>query len=459
MLTLFDHDRRLGRREFLQIGALGGLAFPSLLRAQDPPAHALTKGKSVIFLFMHGGPSQTETFDPKMSAPSEIRSQTGEIATRLPGVTFGSTFPKLAELADRFAIVRSFVTGDSIHNIKPIVCKDTLNANIGSLYSRVVGVNHRNGMPTNAALYPSSVDPTTRPATMNFGEFGSTGTLGKAYAPFVAGGDGPFQQNMRLNMPRELLADRRSLLQAFDKMRASIDISGAMTAFENQQVQALQTILGNVADAFDLGKEHPRVVARYDTAPLVRPDQINKKWKNYNNYVDNAKSLGKLLLLARRLCEAGCGFVTVTTNFVWDMHADQNNADVVEGMKYMAPPFDHAVSAFLEDVHARGLSDDILLVACGEMGRTPKVNARGGRDHWGRIAPLLLAGGGLKMGQVIGQSDRYAGEPASRPYRIPHLVATIMNTLFDTGQVRVTDGLPRDLISTISDGEPIAELI
>src|SRR5258707_14884802 len=135
--------------------------------------------------------------------------------------------------------------------------------------------------------------------------------------------------------------------------------------------QALNTILGGVADAFDLSKEHPAVVERYDTAPLVRPENIDKKWKNYNNYVDNAKSLGRLLLLARRLCERGAGFVTVTTNFVWDMHADENNAPCAEGMRYMAPPLDHAVSAFIEDLAARGLTDRILLVACGEMGRTP----------------------------------------------------------------------------------------
>src|SRR5207247_5496439 len=119
---------------------------------------------------------------------------------------------------------------------------------------------------------------------------------------------------------------------------------------------------GGVADAFDLGKEDPKIVARYDTAPLVRPENIDKKWKNYNNYVDNAKTLGKLLLLARRLCERGCGFVTVTTNFVWAMHSDVNNAGVEEGMRYMGLPLDYAVSAFIDDVEARGLMDDILLV-------------------------------------------------------------------------------------------------
>jgi uncharacterized protein (DUF1501 family) len=188
---------------------------------------------------------------------------------------------------------------------------------------------------------------------------------------------------------------------------------------------------------------------------LVSPEQISRKWNNYPHYVDNAKSLGKLLLLARRLCERGCGFVTVTTNFVWDMHADVNNATVQEGMEYLGGPLDHALSAFLEDVHTRGLSDKILLVATGEMGRTPKVNAKGGRDHWGNSTPLLLAGGGLNMNQVIGQTTRDAGEPATEPHGNRDLIGTIMHTLLDVGQVRLLSGLPTDVRQLISSTTPI----
>ena len=228
---------------------------------------------------------------------------------------------------------------------------------------------------------------------------------------------------MRLNLPQDRLDDRRNLLTRLDGIRRSIDAGGSVEGMDRFQQQAFDTILGGVADAFDLSKEDPRTVERYDTAPLVRPDQISKAWNNYNNYVDNAKTLGKLLLLARRLCEAGCGFVTVTTNFVWDMHADVNNATLDEGMQYMGLPLDHAVSAFIEDTRARGLDDKILLVCSGEMGRTPKINARGGRDHWGGLTPLLLSGGGLNMGQVIGQSTRDAGEPHTEPLGIDHLLS------------------------------------
>jgi uncharacterized protein (DUF1501 family) len=148
----------------------------------------------------------------------------------------------------------------------------------------------------------------------------------------------------------------------------------------------------------------------------------------------------------------------VTTNFVWDMHADKNNAGVAEGMRYMGLPFDHAVSAFLEDVEARGLSEKILLICCGEMGRTPKINKNGGRDHWANLAPLLLAGGGLKMGRVIGQSNRQGAEPSSQPVTIKNLVATVMHTLFDVGSLRVQRSLPRDFVSLI-DWQPIPGLL
>ncbi len=460
MLTFFDNNSRWGRRDFLRVGslALGGLSLPSWLATQAAGTDSLVKDRSVIFLFLHGGPSQTETFDPKMDAPAEVRSATGEIPTKLPGVTFGGTFPRLAALNDKFTVVRSFTTGDGNHDIKPVVGRDTAGANLGSIYARVAGANHpRTGMPRNCALFPRAVDANTQPGTMSFGKFGATGPLGSVYAPFVPGDSGDLQAAMQLTLPRERLDDRRSLLSGLDRIKRDIE-TRLLDGADRFQTQAFETIVGGVASAFDLSQEDARLVARYDTAPLVRPDQISKKWNNYNNYVDNAKTLGKLLLLARRLCERGCGFVTVTTNFVWDMHSDVNNAGVEEGMQYMGTPLDHALSAFIEDVEARGLRDKILLVACGEMGRTPKINARGGRDHWGGLAPLFVYGGGLKMGQVIGYSSRDAGEPASTPIQTPHLIATLMHSLLDIGQLRVTRGIPAEVSRVITGAEPIQEL-
>jgi hypothetical protein len=466
MLTFHDGNARLGRRNFLQVGslALGGLTLPQLMSLRETQAGSSAKGKylkdrSVIFVFLHGGPSQYETFDPKMTAPSGVRSATGEISTKLPGVTFGSTFTRLASMNDKFSIVRSYRTGDGNHDIKPIVSKSTLGANMGSLYARIAGANHPvTGMPTNAALFPRAVDPQTQKENNNFGKFASTGSLGTAYAPFSPGGEGNFQKDLELRLARDHVEDRRNLLTSLDRLQRDLDAQGNVAGVDRLQQQAFQTVLGGIAKAFDLSQEDQKTVERYNTAPLVRPDQIARKWNNYNNYVDNAKSLGKLLLLARRLCETGCGFVTVTTNFVWDMHADVNNAGVEEGMGYMGQPLDYALSALIQDLHERGLSEKVLVVVSGEMGRTPRINKNGGRDHWGGLTPLLLSGGGLNMGQVIGQSTADGGEPHTEPFGLDNLLATIMHSLVDLGQVRLMTGLPQDMLRAITTPTPITGL-
>ena len=465
MLSLTDS--RCDRRSFLRVGSLSlgglGLSLPQMLAAQQasqaiPPS--LARDRAIVFLFMHGGPPQTETFDPKMDAPDGVRSVLGEVKTTIPGVTFGGGLPKLARLAKKLAVVRSFTTGDGNHDIKPIVGKSSAGANLGSLYARIAGLNDAaTGMPKNIALFPQAVIPDSQPANLNFGDFSSTGTLGKAFAPFVAGGAGDAQRDMQLQLPRERLDDRRLLLGNLDQLKRNLDTNGELAGLGNLQQQAFDVILGGVADAFDLSKEDPRTVARYDTGRLFDVSKIDKRWNNHKNYRDHANSLGHLMLLARRLCERGCGFVTVTTNFVWDFHADKNNATVQEGMDYVGTPFDHAVSAFIEDVHARGLEDKILLVACGEMGRTPRVNAKGGRDHWGKLAPLLLSGGGLNMGQVIGESTRDAGEPASDGVGLHDLTATIMHTLLDIPKLRTESGIPAETLRSLTAGEPIPGLI
>lgn len=462
MLSILSSGRG-GRRAFLRAGSLGlgGLTLSQLLAAEaNAKTKHLLKDRSVIFLFLHGGPSQTETFDPKMTAPPGVRSATGEIKTAIPGVTFGGSFPRLATLAHKVSIVRSFYTGDGNHDIKPIVSRHSIGANLGSVYARIAGTTHeRTGMPANVALFPQAVDPSAQPVNNAFGKFASGGSVGAAYAPFVLG-SGDLQNDMRLNIDQNRLSDRRALLTQLDRSKRTLDkVRATDGLLDRYRHQAFDTLIGGVADAFDLTKENPAVIADYDTAPLVRPEQISRRWNNYNNYVDNAKTLGRLLLLARRLCEQGCGFVTVTTNFVWDMHSDVNNAGVQEGMEYMGRPLDHALSAFIADVESRGLQDKILLVTCGEMGRTPKINSRGGRDHWGRIAPLLIYGGGLRMGQVVGQSNKDAGEPATDAYGITDLITTIMHTLVDIGDARLMPNLPRDVLQVVTGGQPITELV
>ncbi|MEX0704315.1 MAG: DUF1501 domain-containing protein [Planctomycetales bacterium] len=463
MFDLCDDLGGSNRREFLRIGSLGlgAAALPQLLAtraAAEAAKTPLTTGKSVIFLFLHGGPSQYETFDPNMTASAPYCSLTGEVATSVPGVTFGGTFQRLAPLADKLAIVRSYRSGSGDHKLQPLICDETLNANPGSLYARVVGTNHpRHGLPTNVGLFPNAVDPDGPGANQGFGRFDSTGTLGTAYQPFIPGAGGPVQENMKLRIARERVDDRRSLLRQLDRIRRDADSDGRFDGLDGFEQQAFDVVLGGVASAFDLSREDPRTVARYDTSHLHRP----ALWADKNNrkhYAANAKSLGKLLLLARRLCEAGCGFVTVSTAFVWDMHADVNNLEMPRGMDLVGSPLDHALSAYVEDVEARGLSDDILLVVTGEMGRTPRANKGGGRDHWGAITPLLLYGGGLPRGHVVGQSSRDGGEPGTEPITTANLISTIMHRLFDVGTLRLDPALPGDVLRVATEGRPIPGL-
>ena len=461
MFTFFDAGKHGTRRDFLTVGSLAGLSLPALLAGKALATEAgrpLTTGKSVIMVMMHGGPSQIETWDPKPDAPSNNRSATGRVQTSIPGVSFGGTFPRIAERAHKLAIVRNYQVENGNHDIKPVVSPHSLNANLGSLYARVAGSLRANGMPTNVALFPNSVDARGPGARTNFGNFTSTGALGASYSPFVPGAGGQMQQNMTLNLSRERLDDRRALLSQIDTLRRQIDASGSMAAVDRFHEQAHDVILSGIARAFDLSRENQRLVDAYDTAGLDRPNSWAHK-NNRTNYTAHARSLGKLLLLARRLCESGCGFVLVNTEFVWDMHQDVNNLGVHEGMDYVGTPFDHALSMYIDDVESRGLSDDILLVATGEMGRTPRLQTNGGRDHWGRIAPLLLHGGGMTHGQVLGQSTRDGGEPASNPQRIPNLISTIMHTLFHVGDVRLLPGLPGDVNRVITEAAPIPGLM
>ncbi len=445
MLSVFG-QRRSRRHALMQIGALGGTGITLADRLQADSvasANSAVSDRSVILLFLHGGPSQIETFDPKMSAPAGIRSVTGELQTSVPGITFGGSFPGLAKRAEQFSIVRSFTTGNGNHDIKPVV-------------SRIAGLNHpHNGLPLNVTLFPRAIDAACQPAVQQFGRFDSTGTLGNVYGPFVPGSGDPLQDNMKLSVSEDRLGDRRSLLTGLDQLRSNIDGSGFMEGAGHFRQQAWDTILGGAAEGFDLSQEPEHVVRAYDTAPLLPPNRIDRKWNNYNNYVDNAKTLGRLLLMARRLAERGCGFITVTTGFVWDMHADVNNATMEEGMRYTGHPLDHALSAFIDDVADRGLQDKVMLACCGEMGRSPRINANGGRDHWGGLAPLLLYGGGIRQGAVIGQSTRDAAQPLTRPWEISNLMSTIFHNVMDVGQIRLQSHLPTDLVRTVTTGKPI----
>ena len=265
-------------------------------------------------------------------------------------------------------------------------------------------------------------------------------------SPVGNGNNSPLVANMTLNIPAEQLKNRLQLLDSIDRLKRHVDASGAMEALDKFSAQALNLVLGGAADAFDFSSEDKRLVERYDTSHI----RIGHK-------LFRPSTLGKQMLVARRLCEAGCGFVTVHSAG-WDMHADGNNPGIEVGMEMLGRSLDKSVSAFLEDVWQRGLSEKILLVITGDFGRTPKVNKRGGRDHWAKLGTLAFAGGGLNMGQVIGQSAPRADEPSSDPISTPELMATVLHTMFDIGRLRLEPGIPRDLAKLIENGHPIGQL-
>ncbi|MBC8354416.1 MAG: DUF1501 domain-containing protein [Planctomycetes bacterium] len=450
------------RREFLQIGALGvgGLSLPGLMAARSNAAQgsSFVKDKAVVLLFLQGGPTQIETFDPKMTAPSEYHAMFGEVKTKLPGVTFGSHLPQLASLADKLAIVRSFQHGVGSHKTASDLVAaggNPTKATMGTIYSRVAGgSNSSTGIPNNVVITPPAVGDLYNGLGGPVDRVTNIGSLPAAYKAFDPSSGGNLINNMKLQLAGDRLDDRKALLTQLDAIKRNVDAAGTLNGADRFQQQAFDVIVGGVSDAFDLSKEDARLVERYDTSMFEIPAWLMKKKANVPG--QSPIALGKQMLMARRLVEAGCGFITVTSAG-WDMHGNAFGVD--DGMPLLGPSVDKAVSAFIEDLEARGLTDKVLLVVTGEFGRTPRINKKGGRDHWGNLCTLAFAGGGLPMGQVVGASDRTAGRPISEPVTVQNLLGTIMHTVFDIGQLRLEPRIPNEIARTLTSNQPIPQLI
>ncbi len=453
------------RREFLRVGSLGmglGATLPHFLaaKAEASSLNKYVRDKAIVFLFLQGGPSHIEFFDPKMTAPTEFRSVTGDVATAHPGISFGGSFPQLAKIADRFTVVRSYGSQNSGHTYEQVASgNNPLKATMGAIYARVVGNNHpTTGIPTNILVLPEAVSPGLKMGsnfeTSALPTLTQPGVLGPTYAAFNPSGGGDLQKNMELKLGADRFDDRRQLLSSLDRIRRQVDGSGMLDGIDKYQQQAFEVITRGVAEAFDLTKEDPATIARYDTSHLFTNEEV-QKWYDMKR---GSNLLGKQMLMARRLCEAGCGFVTVS-DCGWDMHSNGNSPKNLGGMNWLGPQVDHAVAAFIQDVEDRGLSDRILLIVTGEMGRTPRINRDGGRDHYGELTPLLFHGGGLKMGHVVGESDRTASRAASDRFTAANLVSTVMHTLFDVGQLRLDQTVPRELLQFLNATEPIGPVM
>jgi len=450
----------LARRDFLRAGVLGlgGLSLAHLLAAKAAAkvrGNSYVRDRSIVLLFLGGGASHIETFNPNLTAPAPYSSVTGEVKTKIPGLTLGGNFPLLAQHTNQLAVVRSFRHENSNHP-KAIIHMLTggtdptgdgkFGQSMGSVYARLRGPNHEGtGLPTYCLVSSEEVDGQYLMERGRIAAGSHAGDLGLAYAPFDPSGGSQLLNNLNLAVAPDRLDDRKLLLNKLDNVKRAIDAGGNITGLDRFEGQALDMIVRGAGEAFDISKEDPKLVERYDTSKF----RVGKK-------LFQPSSLGKQMLMARRLVEAGCGFVTVQ-NSGWDMHADGNNPGIGPGMDMLGPPLDKAVSAFLEDITKRGLLDKVLLIITGDFGRTPTINARGGRDHYPGLSTLAFCGGGLAKGQIIGQSTPKNDAPASEPITLANLHSTVLHALFDVGQMRLDPGIPRDL-ARLAEPKPIEEL-
>ncbi len=455
----------LSRRNMLKAGLAGlaGLSLPDLLRRRARAASAgrdAADGKSVILLWMTGGPSHIDTWDPKPDRPLENRGPFGTRATKLPGVRICEHLPRMAAMLERFTLIRSVDARHSNH--EPNMVFQTGNTEaaprinprgrmypaIGSIVAKLRGPNHP-GMPPYIAFMKSRTH-------LAFG-----GYLGKQYDPFIADQAArlPIYSNvgvdsgrmteadlfrLPLGITQERIHQRRTLVRDFDQLRSDLDASGAMEAMDRYGQQAVELVVGRRAQAaFDLSREPDRVRQRY----------------------------GKHLwcqqaLLARRLVEAGAAFVTLDLSYhpasgTWDTHGDNipPYGGISKGLGPLLPLFDHLVTTLVGDLAERGMLDNVLVLAMGEFGRTPRMGTQGssdGRNHWPVVMSMAAAGGGLRHGQVIGATEKDGGAIKERPITPGDLAATIyhhMGVPLDATYAD-TSGRPRYVVE---NGRPIRE--
>jgi len=443
MLNIYGNGSRfcdgISRRNFLRIGALsmGGLALPQLLRAES--ANRVGKSqKSIIMIYLPGGPPHQDTFDLKTDAPAEIRGEFKPIKTNVPGIQICEHLPQIARITDKLTILRSVVGAVDEHTDYQCLT-GRLHRNeppggwpsFGSVVSRLQG-------PVDPAVPPFvGLEPRMQHKPYNAA---TPGFLGARHSPFHLQGEG--KSDMVLNgVTLDRLNDRKALLRSFDNFRRDVDSSGLMDGFDGFTQQAFGLLTSSkLLDALNLEKEEPKLRERYGKGDT-------------KTHGDAAPMLNEQFLMARRLVEAGARCVTVAYGF-WDYHG--NN---FQNARNDLPLLDQGVSALVEDLHNRGLDKDVTLVVWGEFGRTPVINKDAGRDHWPRVTNALLAGGGMRHGQVIGATDRLGGEAVERAVNFGEVFATMYHNLgIDAAATTIPDlsGRPQYLV----DGyQPIKELV
>lgn len=430
-------DRRVSRRTLLRVGALAGGAFSlaDLLRIRSQAGQDLSppRDTAVIHVFMGGGPSHLDMFDLKPEAPTEIRGEFSSIATRVPGLQICEHLPHLAQSMQHVALIRSAAHAEASHlpashwmvtGYRPAPSTTSnVNPYCGAVVAKQRGAN-ATGLPPYVSIPRRQL-------------LGGPAYLGAAYNPFTTDSD-PSADNYavpNLHLAPELdaarLNDRQGLRRGLDRLRSDVDRAGEFAGLDRFSREALEIVTGARAQqAFDIDREERATRDRYGRTPA-----------------------GQRCLLARRLVEAGVTFVTVLSGGEWDTHVD--NFATLKNTSL--PAFDRAVAALVDDLYQRGLDRRVLVLISGEFGRTPTINQQAGRDHWPGAFSVLFAGGGLRVGQVIGATDSRALQPITHAYSPGDVLATVYHFLgIDTNREFVDrQGRP---LRILNEGQPIAEL-
>lgn len=425
------------RRTFLKVGALalGGLTLPDLLAARARGAQSPgSYRKSVILIWQAGGPSHIDMYDLKPNAPAEVRGEFKPISTNVQGIQISEHLPNQAKVFDKMAVVRSAFHTNAGHGMgsqwmltgyqPTIEVNDNIFPSTGSVVAKLRGSNMP-GLPAYVNL----------PRVLSLGKAAYLGASYNPFAPDANPNEASFQvRNLKLpgRVDAERLERRKQLVSDLDTIRRDLDAKGDMNGLDTFYRDAMEMVTNTKAQqAFDVNRESVKVRDRY-----------------------GRNDLGQCCLLARRLVEAGVTFVTVQAGGGWDTHGN----NFTELKRRLLPQFDSGVASLVEDIYDRGMQDDVLVLAMGEFGRTPKINKDAGRDHWPGAMSVLYSGGGLKMGQMIGTTNALAEYPTSKPYTPGCVLSTMYHALGIDHKHVFYDQAQRPM-PVLSEGEPIKELV
>ncbi len=426
MLSIRGHGTKLcdgiTRRELLRVGGLAfaGLTLADVLRLRASAATDAGRGKSVLMIWLRGGPSHIDSYDMKPQAPVEIRGEFRPIATNVPGIQVCEHLPKQAKIMDKLAVLRGIKSNDLGDHTPHYILTGFPDRGKRPVLGSVVSYlrPRSDGLPPYVSLMYKAP-----------GLYDNEGPAytGPAHRPFVPKAEGLANLSPAKGVSLERLQDRRQLLREFDTLSREVDYSGSMSGIDAHTQRAMEMIASpKVREAFDVSKETAQARARY-----------GKFCENF--------------LMARRLVEAGVSVVTLKVGD-WDTH-EKNFKDLREQL----PQLDQGFHALVTDLHDRGLEKDVAVVLWGEFGRAPKISRGDGRDHWPEAGAAVVAGGGFKVGQVIGETDAHGGRAKGNPYTPSNVLASLYRYLGIDPATTIPDHARRPM-HVLDDREPVREL-